>query len=200
MIYMNREYLIKTLETGGFSEKVIGAFQKVDRKDFVPDDMKKYAYADDALPIGYGQTISQPSTIAFMLTLLEIKDRQKIMEVGSGSGYVLALMNEISRNSEIYGIERMVALAGRSFSILKKNKNIHLKNADGSKGLPQNAPFDRILVSASADEIPKELVNQLKEGGILVAPVGNSIIKLRKNKKIEMEEYPGFAFVPLIKD
>lgn len=197
---MNRENLLKILKSYDFSDKILTAFNKVNREDFVPENMKKYAYADDALPIGYDQTISQPSTIAFMLSLLEIKDNQKILEVGSGSGYVLALLANISKNSRLYGIERLKVHAENSNRILKNFSNITVIRGDGSGGLLNLAPFDRILVSATSEEISKDLIEQLKEGGIIVAPIGNSIIKLRKNKKIETEEYPGFAFVPLVRD
>jgi protein-L-isoaspartate(D-aspartate) O-methyltransferase len=197
---MDKKSLIMSLSEKGFSEKIVDAFSKVRREDFVTSDMKKYAYADDALPIGHGQTISQPYTIAFMLSLLELKDDQKILEVGSGSGYVLALMNEISKNSELFGIERMKDLADNSKKILETSKNIMIIHGNGYSGLNKYALFDRILVSASGNEIPKELVNQLSEGGILVMPLGDSIIKLRKSKKTVIEEYPGFVFVPLVKD
>ena len=197
---MDKESMLKILKSEGFSDKIIRAFHDVRREDFVPDEMKKYAYANDALPIGHQQTISQPSTIAFMLSLLELKDKQKILEVGSGSGYVLALMARISGNSEIYGIERIRELAERSRTILKNFSNVQIINNDGSKGLKDKAPFDRILVSAKCSELPEALIEQLEQGGILVMPLGNSIIKLRKNKKLEIEEYPGFVFVPLIKD
>ncbi len=197
---MDKESMLKILKSENFSDRIISAFHDVRREDFVPDDMKKYAYANDALPIGHQQTISQPSTIAFMLSLLELKDQQKILEVGSGSGYVQALLAKISRNSEIYGIERIRELAERSKASLKNFSNVQIINADGSKGLKEKAPFDRILVSAECSELPEALIGQLKQGGILVIPIDNSIIKLRKNKKLEIEEHPGFVFVPLVKD
>lgn len=195
---MNKEELIKKLKSQGFSSKIVSAFEKIRREDFISKELKKYAYEDEPLPIGYGATISQPYTIAFMLNLLELKDRLKILEVGSGSGYVLALMNELSKNSEIYGIERIEELVEKSRKILKKN--IHVIHNDGYFGLKEKAPFDRILVSASADEIPKNLIEQLNNDGILVCPIKNSIFKIKKEKnKINKKEYEGFIFVPLVK-
>ena len=171
--------------------------KKIDRKKFVPKEYESLAYEDIALPIGYGQTISQPSTIAFMLGLLEINSNQKILEIGSGSGYVLALLSQAADNLDIYGVEIVPELVDRSKKLLKDIDNIKIFNASSELGLKTKAPFDRILVSASAKEFPKELISQLKEDGIIVCPVKNSIIKY-KNKNIE--EYPGFAFVPLISD
>jgi protein-L-isoaspartate(D-aspartate) O-methyltransferase len=198
---MKKKDLIQQLKSQKFSKKIIEAFEKVDRSEFISKKHKKYSYHDIAIPIGKGQTISQPYTIAFMLTLLKLKNSQKILEVGTGSGYVLALINEISKNSEIYGIERIKELMERSKKILEDKKNIKVIQGDGSKGLPKvkGKGFDRILVSASAQEIPQKLVKQLKIRGILVAPVRNSIIVVKKySKKNEIREYPGFRFVPLI--
>ncbi len=196
---MNKEQLLRSLRKEKFPEDIVKAFSKVEREDFVPKDFKIRAYEDTALHIGKGQTISQPYTIAFMLMLLEIRDDQKILEVGSGSGYVLALINEISKNSRLYGIERISEIAQRSKSVLSNKKNITLVYGDGSKGLPDAAPFDRILVSASADSIPQKLLKQLKMGGILVVPVRNSIIYLKKYiNENQIKEFPGFAFVPFV--
>jgi len=200
---MKKKDLIQQLKNQKFSKKIIRAFEKVDRSKFISKKHKRYSYHDIALPIGKGQTISQPYTIAFMLTLLKLKNNQKILEVGTGSGYVLALINEISKDSEIYGIERIKELMEKSKKILKDKKNIKVIQGDGSKGLPgmkeKGKGFDRILVSASAQEIPQKLVKQLKIRGILVAPVRNSIMVVKKySKKNEIKEYPGFRFVPLI--
>jgi len=198
---MNKKELIESLRYHGFSEKIIRAFEKIKREEFLPEKEKKYAYEDTALPIGYMQTISQPYTIAFMLDLLELKDEQKILEVGSGSGYVLALISKISKNSEIFGIERIKELAENSRTKLEKYRNIKIIYGGGFKGLKEEAPFDRILVSASAEEIPEALIKQLKYNGVLVSPVGGSILKIKKTKKEnKIEEYPGFVFVPLIEE
>ena len=111
---MNKQQLIQELKKEGFSDKILKAFETIKREDFIPEKFKEYAYENESLPIEEGATISQPYTIAFMLNLLELKDNQKILEIGSGSGYVLALINEISKNSEIYGIERIKGLVESS--------------------------------------------------------------------------------------
>lgn len=197
---MYKETLIKALKSHKFPDKIINAFKKVKREDFIPLSIRQYAYDDNALPLEKGATISQPYTIAFMLSLLELRDSQKILEIGSGSGYVLALINEISKKSKMYGIEIISSLAEKSKQIFKNNKNIIILNTNGSLGLPQKAPFDRILISAASEKIPEHLFNQLKDPGILVAPVQNSIWKIKKqNKKTTKKEFPGFVFVPLIK-
>lgn len=198
---MQKEYLIKSLRKKGFSENIVDAFEKIDREKFVPEYEKASAYEDNPLPIGYEQTISQPYTISFMLSHLKLKNRQKILEVGSGSGYVLELINHISKNSKIFGIERIKELVKSSREKLNNYKNIKIIHRDGSKGLEDESPFDRILVSACSKDIPEKLVNQLKLNGILVASVKNSIIVLqRKNLENKIKEYHGFRFVPLIED
>ena len=197
---MNKRELLNELRNEGFSEVIINAFGNVEREKFVPEDYKSMAYENMPLSIGYGATISQPYTIAFMLDLLELKDNLRILEVGSGSGYVLALINQLSENSEIYGIERIGKLAERSKDLLKNKKNIKIFHGDGTKGL-KGKDFDRILVSASAEEIPDKLVSQLKDNGIMAIPVRDSIFKLKKtNGKIIKKEFPGFVFVPLVED
>lgn len=196
---MSKDVLIKSLNNQKFPEPIINAFRVVDRKLYVPEELESEAYADTALPIGYGQTISQPYTIAFMLMLLELKDNIKVLEVGSGSGYVLDLINNISKNSQIYGIERIKELADKSKKVLKSKNNINIIFGDGSKGLMEEAPFDRILVSASSEKIPQKLVEQLNFGGILVVPVKDTIVTVKKTyRENVIKEYPGFVFVPLI--
>lgn len=199
---MNKQELLNELRKEGFGEEIISAFSKVFREDFISRDFKKYAYENEPLPIGRGATISQPYTIAFMLELLELEDNGdlRILEIGSGSGYVLALINEIVKNCDLVGIEINKWLVSSSREILKKDKNVKIICADGSKGLKEEM-LDRILISASSDEFPEHLFEQLEEGGILVAPVKNSIFKFKKVKgKIEKREYPGFVFVPLVSE
>lgn len=196
---MEKQELLNNLRKQGFDNKIISAFEKVKREDFIPEDLKPYAYDDAPLPIGFSQTISQPYTIAFMLNLLELSENQSILEIGSGSGYVLALLSKIVENGKIYGLERIKALAINSNKILKDYKNVRIINKDGSNGLKEFAPYDRILISASSENIPLHLINQLKENGIIVAPVRNSIYSIKKGKnKNEIKEFPGFIFVPLI--
>lgn len=197
---MHKEELVRSLKNQSFSEKIVKAFENVDRKAFIPDEQKFKGYEDTSLPIGYGQTISQPYTIAFMLTLLDLRDNQNILEVGSGSGYVLALMDEISKGSKIHGVEIISELVDRSKKALEGRENVSVSAGQGREGHQKEGPFDRILVSAAAEDIPEKLVNQLKVGGILVAPVNNSIVRIQKfRNENKIDEYPGFAFVPLVK-
>jgi len=168
---MNKTQLLQSLKQQGFSRKIIDAFKKVKREDFVPEEIKHRAYEDRAQPIGKDQTISQPYTIAMMLYLLEIKQGQKVLEVGSGCGYVLALINTITK-SKVYGIEIIKALAEKSKQNLKDYPNIKVYNKNGNKGLKEHSPFERILISAACEKIPETLLNQLADNGILVAPVG----------------------------
>jgi protein-L-isoaspartate(D-aspartate) O-methyltransferase len=196
---MNKQELLESLKKRGFSDKITNAFEKVDRGKFIPEKYAKHSYEDIALPTIDKQTISQPYTIAFMLKILNPKDKQKILEIGSGSGYVLALLSEMCPNSKIFGIERIKKLIKYSSKRLSNYKNIKIIHKNGAQGLYEKSPFDRILVSASAEEIPLKLIEQLNDQGILVIPVGNSIIKIKKsNKKTYTEKYYGFSFVPLI--
>jgi len=195
---MNKSQLIENLKAQGFSKEITEAFSKVQRENFIPKKLRLLAYEDTALPLEKGATISQPTTIAFMLTLLEPKPKQKILEIGSGCGYVLALLSNISQQSKLYGIEIIQELAKKSKTYLKNYKNITIFSQDGSNGLPAKSPFDRILISASAKTLPKHLYKQLSPNGILVTPVNNSIYQIKKqDNKITEREYPGFIFVPL---
>lgn len=198
---MNKKELLDNLKAQGFSKIILDAFVKVKREDFVSQNHRNLAYEDIALPLEEGATISQPYTIAFMLELLELKEGQKILEIGSGSGYVLALISYIIKKGKIYGIEIKKSLAEKSKQLLKKDKKIKIFNRDGSTGLAEKAPFDRILISAAASKTPNNLLKQLKDDGILVSPVNNSIFQIKKNKdKIEIKEFPGFIFVPLVRE
>jgi len=199
---MNKWELLEHLRKQNFSERIIKAFERVRREEFLPEHLQNYAYEDIALPIEEGQTLSQPSTIAFVLSLLDPQSGQKILEIGAGSGYVLALLSTMLDSAEIFGVEIRESLALKAKQRLVNDKKIKILHRDGSNGLPDEAPFDRILVSAAASDfsIIANLTDQLKENGILVAPVNHSIFQIRKiNGKIEKNEYEGFAFVPLIK-
>lgn len=195
---MMKKELLEKLNKHGFSLEILRAFSKVKREDFVPLDSKQSAYEDIALPLEKGATISQPYTIAFMLNLLELKRGQKILEIGSGCGYVLALLSEIT-SGNIYGVEIIKSLAEKSKRYLKEYGKIKIYVDDGSLGLKMNAPFDRILISASASKMPEDLYGHLNPKGIMVVPVKNSIWQIKKkNGKIIRKEFPGFVFVPLI--
>jgi protein-L-isoaspartate(D-aspartate) O-methyltransferase len=197
----DKETLLEQLQQEGSSEEVIKAFAKVDRTNFIPGPYKEEAYRNVALPIGYDQTVSQPSTIAFMLDKLDLRGGQKILEVGAGSGYVLALIEELVKDGEIYGTERVSELVDMAQNRLKHFSNIQIFHTPTELGLAEHAPFDRILVSAAASgNIPQKLIDQLREGGVMVCPVDHSIIRVEKSEggHIAAENYPGFAFVPLI--
>jgi len=202
---MNKQQLLQSLKQKGFSRQILNAFSKVKRENFIPEKIKSHAYEDTALPIGKGQTISQPYTIGMMLSLLGLKKDQKILEIGSGCGYVLALISKIvGRQGKVFGIEIVRELAEKSKETLKEYNNIKIYNRDGSKGLEEKAPFDRIIISAACKEIPKKLTSQLKNNGIIVAPVGSryeqSLIAFKKikDKLVIKKEIPGFVFVPFI--
>ena len=196
---MNKSALLQKLKYHNFPQKILDAFAQVRREDFIPDRLAPYAYEDLALPLADGSTISQPYTIAFMLNLLSLEEGQKILEIGSGSGYALALISAIIKKGKIYGIEINKTLAISSKKLLANYPNISIFNKSGFVGLTELAPFDRILISASFKDmrIPYNLLDQLAENGIMIAPVKSSIFKLtKKENKIEKEEFPGFSFVP----
>lgn len=202
---MNKSELLSRLKAMGFSKKILDAFSKVKRENFVPEKLGKEVYEDTALPIGYGQTISQPYTIAIMLSELELKKSQKVLEIGSGSGYVLALMSEIVGNKgKVFGIERIKELALKSKEVLSDYKNVKVYKKNGSEGLSEKAPFDRILVSAACREIPEKLLNQLKNRGILLTPKGPRfeqalVVIQRQGEEFKtLRKIPGFIFVPFV--
>jgi len=202
---MNKTQLLGHLKNQGFSKKILNAFAKVKRENFVPKDLEERAYEDRPLPIGGGQTISQPYTIATMLKLLNLKSGQKVLELGSGCGYVLALISGIVGNKgKVYGVEIVKELANKSKNNIKDYKNIKVYNRDGKLGLKEAAPFDRILISAACEKIPKQILNQLKDKGLIVAPVGSrfsqSLVAIQRQKdnfKIKKELH-GFIFVPFV--
>ena len=186
--------------------EIISAFHKIDRADFVPEELKSEAAANTPLPIGYGQTISQPLTVAFMLELLKPKKGNKILDVGSGSGWQSSLLACIvGTNGKVFAVERIPELSefGRENSQKYNFENLEFITGDGSRGYEKEALYDRIIVAASAfSKIPEELKKQLKIGGRLVVPVKNSIwLVIRKAaNEYEEKEFPGFVFVPLIEE
>jgi protein-L-isoaspartate(D-aspartate) O-methyltransferase len=182
---------------------LIDAFRTIDRKYFVPDEYADEAYADMPLPIGNYQTISQPSTVAFMLEHLDPKDGNTVLDIGSGSGWTTALLcYMVGNKGSVIGLERVDALVDQGRENLSKfrfHNHCHIERAGDKLGLP-GKQFDRILVSASADEIPEALFSQLKIDGILVIPIRESIFKFTKvsETEVQKEEFYGFVFVPLI--
>ncbi len=206
--FKQRKQLISQMKADGVlkSPFVENAFSAIKREDFMPAMDRDRAYQDDAFPIGHGQTISQPSTIAKMLELLDVKPTQTVLEVGSGSGYVLALLSCLTQQKNtVYGIELMPALSARARIALDRQQlsDVQIKTGNGIFGWPEVAPFDRILISAASDTVPPQLIKQLKEGGKLVAPLGKTTLRelvafQKKNGKLEQTEKHGtYLFVPL---
>ncbi|HEV8601609.1 MAG TPA: protein-L-isoaspartate O-methyltransferase [Patescibacteria group bacterium] len=190
-------------DTQGFASKELeSAFAEIDRADFVPEEFKNMAYADFPLPLGWNVTISQPSTVLFMLNLLEPRPGEKILDVGAGSGWTTALLSSaVGNTGKVFGVEIVPELVEMGRTNLKKYDLPYttIKLAGNELGLPKKAPFDKILVSASGKDLSWELISQLKPGGGAVIPIGSSIWKIDKvsDKEIKKTEYPGFAFVPL---
>jgi protein-L-isoaspartate(D-aspartate) O-methyltransferase len=198
-----RNKLVKNLKKKGISdERVLAAIGKVPRHVFFDDALLGHAYEDKAFPIGEGQTISQPYTVAFQTEKLEIRPGDKVLEIGTGSGYQAAILVELG--ARVYTIEynRNLYETAREF-LPRMGYNPYFFYGDGSKGLPAKAPFDKIIVTAGAPVIPKALTDQLAEGGILIIPVGDRerqrMLRIRKiNGKLIQEEFENFAFVPLL--
>jgi protein-L-isoaspartate(D-aspartate) O-methyltransferase len=206
--YSEREALVKTyIEGQGVADQnVIAAMYKVERHLFVPENMQPYAYRDQPLPIGEGQTISQPSLVAFMTELLELKRTDKVLEIGTGSGYQAAILGELV--DSVFTIEIIEPLGKRSMLLLDElgYENIHTMIGDGYKGWPEYAPFDAIIVTCAPSDIPQPLQDQLAEGGRMAIPVGKEntvqeLLLLRKQKgKIIRESVLPVRFVPMLKD
>lgn len=198
---MEKTDLLIHLEKEGFPDKIVGAFAAVDREKFVPEHLANYAYEDIVLPVAEGSAISKPSTIAFMLELLSLDKSQNVLEIGSGSGFTLALTASIVISGTIYGLEINEHLSIKAKERLSGFSNIHLLNKSGFYGYPEKAPYDRILISASCQEKPYYLLDQLTPEGVLVAAVQNTIVQMKKvNGKVEEQIFEGYSFVPLVKD
>lgn len=201
-----REELVAHLKVHGLSEKVIQAMLNVPRHLFVPTTYISSAYMDTPLSIGYGQTISAPHMVAIMCNLLDLQEGHKVLEVGTGSGYNAAVMAEIIGNSgAVYSTERIPELVKSSKSNLKTAgyHNVKVFLSDGSIGLPEHAPYDRICVTASAPSVPEPLVQQLKAGGKMVIPVGQAfqslyLITKKSDGTVISKDWGGVVFVPLI--
>ena len=197
---MVREQIIRR---GISNNQVIDVMQNTPRHRFVPDGVADYAYQDNALPIGKGQTISQPYIVAFMTEILDVNSTYKVLEIGTGSGYQAAVLSPLVKH--VYTIEIVKMLAQRADSTLKalSYNNVTVRWGDGYKGWPEEAPFDRIIGTAAPPEIPKALIDQLKPGGKMVLPVGTNwqeIVVLTKSKsgKIQKKNVLPVRFVPMV--
>lgn len=204
-----RNRLLDDLKMRGYvtSKAVEDAMRRVPREEFLPAELREEAYVDSPLPIGEGQTISAPHMVAIMAENLDLKPGQKILEVGTGSGYHAAVCAEIiAPDGHIYSIERIASLASFAEDNLRRTgyaKLVTVILGDGSKGLPDHAPYDRIFVAAGAPDVPSPLTAQLASGGKLLVPVGTrwyqDLIRVtRKGAKLEKENLGGCVFVPLL--
>jgi len=204
---IKRKELVKRLILEGriYSKEVERAFLEIPREVFVPDSIKKFAYLDTPLEIGNGQTISAPHMVAIMVEGLDIKKGQKILEIGAGSGYHAAIVSKlIGKDGHIYTIERHSSLVENAKNNIKNAEitNITIETGDGSQGLIKYAPYDRIYVTCAAPGIPPPLIEQLKNKGKLMIPVGKAICELKliekKGNKLIENDLGGCAFVPLV--
>jgi len=184
-------------------ERVLAVFYKVEREKFIPSDLREDAYGDFPLSIGEGQTISQPYMVALMTQSLELKGCERVLEIGTGSGYQTAILTELSE--EVYSVERIKSLAQKAESLLKKlgYSKVKIFVSDGTMGWEEFSPYDRILVTAGAKQVPQPLVNQLKDEGIMVIPVGSiysqELKVIRKKKgRVRSTTVERCVFVPLI--
>lgn len=201
-----RNKLAKLLEEKGITDKnVLEAIKRIPRHLFLNSSFEDFAYQDKAFPIAAGQTISQPFTVAFQTQLLQVKKDDKILEIGTGSGYQTAVL--VAMGAKVYSVERQNELFKITSALLPKMgiRPKHLSFGDGYKGLPYFAPFDSIIVTAGAPIIPKPLMAQLKIGGRLVIPLGEGeqimTMLIRKNEtQFEKHEFGEFRFVPLLED
>lgn len=199
-----RKRLIDLLKSKGIGDdNVLGAMLQVPRHFFFSREFEDFAYEDKAFPIDEGQTISQPYTVAFQSELLQVGRNMKVLEIGTGSGFQAAVLYEMG--AQVYTIERLKKLYDKAHQLLSEMgyTHIHFYCGDGSLGLPEYAPYDRILVTAGAPVVPTSLTDQLKEGGKLVIPVGDNnsqrMLRITKQKgELITEIFKDFSFVPLV--
>jgi protein-L-isoaspartate(D-aspartate) O-methyltransferase len=194
---------MQLIARGIHDPKVLGAMRRVPRERFTPPELRDSAYGDHPLPIGHDQTISQPYIVAFMTEALELTGVEKVLEIGTGSGYQAAVLAEIAR--EVYTVERIAALSERAREVLLElgYGNIFFKIQNGTRGWPEYAPYDAILVTAAAPEVPEPFLEQLRDGGRLVIPVGDrfsqNLIKTTKTgDRAIREDLGGVRFVSLL--
>ncbi len=203
---LRRQLALLLKEKGIKSSEVLKAIEKVPRHQFLDNAFVERAYEDIAFPIGEGQTISRPHTVAFQTELLQLKKGEKVLEIGTGSGYQTSILLEMG--VKVYSIERQKTLFDKTKALISSlgyGQNVKLFYGDGYKGLPSFAPFNKIIVTAGAPEIPKALLSQLKVGGIIIIPIGDKIqimneLHKTSETKFEMIEHGEFKFVPLLEE
>jgi protein-L-isoaspartate(D-aspartate) O-methyltransferase len=203
-----RQRMVELIEQRGVTApRVITAMLRVPREKFVPESEREFAYGDYPLRIGHGQTISQPYIVAYMVEALNLKGGEKVLEVGAGSGYAAAVLAEMG--TKVYAIERIEALTEQARANLAAADydTVHLRCSDGSHGWAEEAPFDAILVSAGAQHLPQDLIDQLAIGGRMVIPVGpqpeyQELIRVTREagERVRQERLGGVRFVPLIEN
>ena len=199
-----RQLVEEHIKPRGVEKKILEVFRKVPRHEFIPDEYIGSAYDDNAVPIGQGQTISQPSLVALMTQALGLSGDEKVLEIGTGSGYQAAILSRLAK--EVFTVERIKSLVERAKQTLERLQydNVRVCEADGTLGLAKYAPYDAIVVTAGAREVPQPLENQLKDGGRMVIPVGESMFdqKLMVGQKLKgklhLAEVEPVRFVPLI--
>ena len=185
------------------NQRILDAFRKIERHKFIPEDLRSSSYADFPVPIGEGQTISQPYIVALMTECLSLTGQEKVLEIGTGSGYQTAILAELAK--EVYSIERFERLAKSAEKIVNElgYTNIKIKVGDGTLGWEEEAPFDRIIITAASPRIPLPLTEQLKENGKLILPLGESFSQVltlveKKKDRLESIQVCGCVFVPLV--
>lgn len=201
-----RKKLVESIKQKGITnENILNAINKIPRHLFLDSSFLEYAYDDKPFPIGSGQTISQPYTVAFQTEILEVSRGHKVLEIGSGSGYQACVLEEIG--AKVFSIERQKKLYLKTKEFIESlGYRIRFFYGDGNKGMPSFGPYDRILITAATPDIPDELIKQLKPGGMLVAPLGKgdiqTMIRLTKDddNKIKEERFGTFRFVPMLKN
>jgi len=204
MYKQHRYELVDSLRLKGIKDELLlQAMLNVEREKFIPSGVRQHAYKDIALPIGYGQTISQPYTIAIMTEALDVKKGNKILEIGTGSGYQAALLYEMG--SKVYSIERHIDIYNEVLKRFEKlSIRVHCRCSDGSMGWDSYAPYDKIIVTAGSPGVPEALKKQLAINGRMVIPVGTmssqtlKVLTKTAHDEFEIEDIPQFAFVPLI--
>lgn len=202
-----RERMVKEqiVLRGVLSERVLSALRKVPREEFVPAEYRAESYSDKPLPIGYDQTISQPYIVALMTEELQLRPTDRVLEIGTGSGYQAAILAELA--GEVYSIEIIAPLAKNAEATLRRlgYKNVHVKTGDGYQGWLEHAPFDSVIVTCAPERVPQPLLDQLKEGGRMIIPVGGTFAQElylfeKKQGRLQQSAVLPVRFVPMARD